>query len=256
VCVEKNRAPMRTALFVPLAIASVLDMSILSEDDLDIYFPSGLVDIAKLPDLIAYLSGIAQGDLGAQRPLEKQSHVEQKTLHLSQREYFVDGWPIDQNQPIAVELRAINQRNRYRRPIPDSAWGVLPATQYEIGLKSIRFINPETDLVQGFNRKGGSAAGQLQVRLSYTGGFDFQAQDLAVGAIEIKYTLGQLLEYFALNMNPASMRIQSEEVFQESKTSYAVSAGQGTSPGTTAIGGFPEYLLVPFHKYRPYQYRF
>lgn len=230
-------------------------MPILNGLDADIYFSGELIEHHKLSATIAFLTGIVEGELGARRPLEKRSHVEQQTLHLSQREYFVKGWPIDPLQPVAVEMRCINRRDRYRRPIGDSSWEMLRPNDYEVGEKSIRLEN--TNLIEDFNRRSfGSTSARAQIRLSYSGGFDFSAAQLTAEAIGIKYALGQLLEYHALNMGASTARIQSEDVFQESRISYFGSTGKSLQPGTAAIGGFPEYLLIPFHQYRPYQYRF
>jgi hypothetical protein len=179
-------------------------------------------------------------------------------LHLNQREYLVRCWPIDTTQEITVELRGINRRNRYRRPCPDGPWETIEPQYYEVKPNSIEFIDPEVSIVQNFNRRGYQAAAQqIELRLSYAGGFNFEAEDLSEDAIAIKYAMGQLLEYHALRMGASVAGIKSEDVYRESKIEYqAQSIERGTSPGTVTMGGWPEYLLLPFHKYRPYHYRF
>lgn len=234
-----------------------LDMSILSASDEDIYYSSGLIDEDKLPGFLAMLTGVVEGNLGAQRSLERRSHQEEQVLHLAQREYFVRCWPIDTTQEPTVELRGINRRNRFRRPMADGDWETLDPQYYEVKANSIEFLDPEVNIIQNFNRRGYSAAAQqIELRLSYTGGFDFEAVDLSQDAIAIKFAMGQLLEYHALRMGASVAGIKSEDVYQESKVEYFGAIEQGSSPGTVAMGGWPEYLLLPFHKYRPYQYRF
>ncbi|MGL5059031.1 MAG: hypothetical protein ACRC62_03530 [Microcoleus sp.] len=237
--------------------SDALDMSILTASDEDIYYSSGLIDEEKLPGFLAMLTGVVEGFLGAQRQLERRSYKEEQVLHQAQREYFVRCWPIDTTQEITIELRGVNRRNRFRRPCPDGAWETLDPQYYEVKTNSIEFLDPEVSIVQNFNRRGYSAAAQqIELKLSYTGGFNFEAADLSQDAIAIKFAMGQLLEYHALRMGASVAGIKSEDVYRESKIEYFGSSEQGSSPGTVAVGGWPEYLLLPFHKYRPYQYRF
>jgi hypothetical protein len=225
----------------------------LTLDDAGIYYPFDLVDPNRFPSEIAYLTAIAEGSLGAQRELSQRLYVERQALHEGQREYFPRCWPIDTTRPVIVETCWINGRDRFRRAIVDSPWEVLEATNYELDEKAIRFIDSQSSLTQDFGRSR-SFYGQRQIKLTYTGGFDFTSNAPEIAAL--KMAMGQLLEYHTLNMGAGDMRIQTEDVFQESRTTYFGTASKGATPGTVALGGFPEYLLIPFQKYRPYLYRF
>lgn len=225
----------------------------LTFDDEGIYFGINIVDPAKFETTIVFLTAIVEGQLGAQRELSKKLRVERQSLHTNQREYFPQCWPIDIALPVVVENRWINRRDRFRRPIADSPWETLGAGDYELDEKSIRFTGRDIDLTQDF-RRGRPCGGQRQIRLTYTGGFDFTINTSKVAAL--KAAMGQLLEYHAYNMSASDMRIQTEDVSEESRTTYFGTASKGSQPGTVAMGGFPEHLLLPFQTYRPYVYRF
>jgi hypothetical protein len=222
----------------------------LTFEDEGTYFPNNLIDPIKFPSAIAYLTAIAEGPLGAQRSLSQKQFVERQSLHSAQREYFVKYWPIDLTEPIAIEMRWINCRNRFRRSIPDSEWELLD--HYEVDDRAIRFVDSDSNLFQDFGRSRASH-GQKEIKVVYTGGFDFNVVSPEVAGL--KYAMGQLLEYHVQNMG-ADMRIQREDVYQESSTTYFGVASKGSEPGTVAMGGFPEHLLIPFQAYRPYVYRF
>ena len=225
----------------------------LTDKDEGVYYAFGLVDPDKFDATIAFLTAIVEGQLGAQRELSKKLHVERQSLHKNQREYLPRCWPIAQTPPIVIETRWINRRDRFRRAIADSPWETLNSNDYELDEKSIRFVDREIDISQDFGRSR-SFHGQKQIKLTYTGGFDFATNTSEVA--ELKFAMGQLLEYHAQNMNAADMRIQTEDVYEESRTTYFGTASKGSEAGTVALGGFPEYLLIPFHAYRPYVYRF
>lgn len=228
-------------------------MSILTLNDEGLYFADGLIDPDKFPSTIAYLTAIVEGQLGAQRELSQKLYVERQSLHQNQREYFPRCWPIDTARPVVIETRWINRRDRFRRAIADSPWETLATNDYELDEKSIRFTDREIDIAQDFGRSR-SFHGQQQIKLTYTGGFNFTTNTPEV--TQIKFSLGQLLEYHAHNMGAADMRIQTEDVYEESRTTYFGTASKGSEAGTVALGGFPEHLLIPFHAYRPYVYRF
>ena len=222
-------------------------------EDEGVYFANNLIDPIKFPGAIAYLTAIAEGTLGAQRELSQKVYVERQALHTSQREYFVKCWPIDTLEPVTVQTRWINRRDRFRRSVVDSPWETLQATDYELDDRSIRFLDREIDIAQDFGRSR-AYCGQKEIKVTYTGGFDFSVNSAAIAPL--KFAMGQLLEYHVHNMNGADMRIQREDVYQESSTTYFGSANKGSTPGTIAMGGFPEHLLIPFQEYRPYVYRF
>jgi hypothetical protein len=235
-------------------------MQILSEQDEEIYYPLGLVDPPKaLAPLVAYLTSIVEGPLGASRPLLRQLRTESHVLHANQRTIFVDGWPLDASEPLSVSKRVINGRSRYRRRIFDSSWQEISSDHYEATDRIIELLPESGQFSQHFRSlyRCGPGEAQTEIKIEYMGGFDFSADPLMPEAAIIKYALGQLLHYHVSALNPTALRIQSEDVYQESKISYfGNQVRSGNQAGISTAGGFPEYLLVPFRQYRPYQYRF
>lgn len=227
----------------------------LTLNDAGVYYSDQLIDLDKFPSTIAFLTAIVEGQLGAQRELSKKLRVERQSLHQNQREYFPRCWPIDLVLPVTIETRWINRRDRFMRAIADSPWEILQPADYEIDEKSIRFVDREIDINQNFGRSR-SFNGQQQIKITYTCGFDFATKTPTAEVVALKSAMAQLLEYHGQNMGAADMRIQTEDVYQESRTTYFGTASKGEQAGTVAIGGFPEHLLLPFHKYRPYVYRF
>lgn len=206
----RNDALTRVEYSVLPAIKSALAMPLLSFDDAGVYYSQGLVSPEKIPSTIAFLTGIVEGINGAQRSLEQQGHSENQVLHRGQKEYFVRCWPLNTLATVEIKRRE---------------WEVIETAFDD---RSIFFDQPMRE--------------RTQIRVTYNGGFNFLEESLDVE--QIKSALGQLLEYHAINMGASTARIQSEDIYQESKIAYFVD------------NDFPPHLLAAFHKYRPYLYRF
>ena len=188
-------------------------MTILSVQDLAIYAPDLDLDSPQAAILKAQL--LAEGPKGAKRPLEKREFTE--TPRASNDGIIrLSRWPIDQTATVTVQVRG---NNSYSTLWGNSfTWETIPNTEYsvdyelcEITIPSLAGITASQFSLTGSSYYGHAFQGAtqfgrssrkrqtqerfpFQVRVTYTAGFDFQADPLDPEAQDIKVALTSILE--------------------------------------------------------------
>lgn len=187
-------------------------MTILSAQDLAIYAPELDLDPGAINAAILRAQMLAEGPRGAHRPLSKQEFTETPTLG-SNATLRLSRWPIDTDATLTVQVRRSNAgHNAYAY---DNDWVTLADGDYvldaelgEIYIESLAgsgAVSSQFSLVGGLGNYplGGHQAGSFRrrarpqpprVKVTYTAGFDFQADPLSADALRIKVAVAAIAE--------------------------------------------------------------
>lgn len=179
-------------------------MAILSPQDLAIYAPELDLDPGAINAVILRAQTLAEGPQGAHRPLSKQEFAETPILG-SNATLRLSRWPIDTNATVTVQVRRSNSgHNAYAY---DNNWVTLASGDYvldeelgEIYIESLAgsgAASSQFSLIGGLGNYpvAGHQAGSFRrrarpqpprVKVTYTAGFDFQADPLSTDALRIK----------------------------------------------------------------------
>ena len=186
-------------------------MPILSVQDLAIYAPDLDLDSPQAAIFKAQL--LAEGPKGSKRPLEKREFTE--TPRASNDGIIrLSRWPIDPNATIIVQVRGNNSHSSLG--VNSFSWETIPDTEYSIDVEVCEITVPSLAGITAsqFSLVGSSYYGHgfqgstgrpgrrrqtqerfpFQVRVTYTAGFDFQADPLDPEAQDIKVALAAVLE--------------------------------------------------------------
>lgn len=165
-------------------------MAILSLADLAIYAPTVTITGPALTGAILRAQILAEGPMGAHRPLELQQFIETKRLNVKLGTCLLSYTPVAVVPAPVIEIRQGNYVDSYGREHGITDWEVVSANGYQ--------IDPETstlNLLLGSLDDYGrlSARYPNEARLTYTSGFDFTLSTTKIN--EIKAAVGAILEY-------------------------------------------------------------
>jgi hypothetical protein len=223
-------------------------MPILLDSELEIYAPSLTEEQAKAVMPLALL--IAQGPSGSNCFIEKQVRKEQRTVKATLQTVQLSYWPVSLSDPIVIEGRTGNVRNRFRRAVGVSNWNVIGSGAYVLDDTGHLSFNTGSS-IYGFNRDSvGSCINEIKIQ--YTAGIDFTVD--TPESVELKTALGAML--IALSSNSidfyTGQQITKKESYLEVAETYAYpQATERNRGGISTPNGIPDYLLAPFRKYMP-----
>lgn len=233
-------------------------MAILNVQDLAIYTPELDLDPGALQAVIWKAEMLAQGPQGSQRPLSKQPFTETPRVG-GNGIARLTRWPIDPDADFIVETRYYATNRTVHSHSND--WVAIEESEYtrdlELGEVSIHGLighaeNTFSTLAgRGLNHPGISGyrsrsavatrqAYQPQVRVTYTAGFDFQANPLSEEAVQIKMAVASIL---SLQQSPLASGIKQHTLtdFYSTTTGADVAQLTATSQGSTLMS---DYLAI------------
>ncbi|EKU98034.1 hypothetical protein Lepto7375DRAFT_7293 [Leptolyngbya sp. PCC 7375] len=240
-------------------------MTILSVQDLAIYVPGLDLDSPQAAILKAQM--LAEGPKGAKRPLEKREFTE--TPRASNDGIIrLSRWPIDPDSPITVQVRGNNSYSTLG--VNSFEWQTIPDDQYSVDVEVCEITIPSLTGITAsqFSLVGSSYYSHaypgttpygrkrqtqerfpFQVRVTYTAGFDFQADPLDPDAQEIKVALASILE---LQNSSFASGVKQFNITDFVSATAGADLAQLTasSQGNTLMG---DYLDV-FKQYCPKEY--
>jgi hypothetical protein len=190
-------------------------MTILTAADQPVFFPEVPVNPA-LTGYIYLAQGICEGAFGANRPLETQSHLEQKEVNQA-------GWFFHLDMVPVVEITAVEVRlhDGWRRtttldwmPLDPQAWSLTPP----LGRVELAVMASE-------------------VKVTYTSGFDFAVP--SADTQMIKAIAGLVLSHMATK-NPG---LDSQ--------SFNPTTGDAYSYNYAKLDDYLKSILIPLKRYMP-----
>lgn len=210
-------------------------MAILTEAEMPIYAPSVTLTGVALDAQIAFIQGMMESPMGADRPLEIQSITEVRRVNWKTQTVHPRFFPIADPESMTVEVRTANRLNGYHRASGAGDWDLLNSDQWNLNENGR--IDLSGDILAFFSSNCGQETRVNEARLTYSSGFDFSEPSPDVNFI--KAIAGQILSY---QMSPAYSGIKRQRVDQE----YEIEWQSGN-----VAGGLPLSLFVPLKKYIP-----
>ena len=219
-------------------------MAILNETDILTYAPTVTLTGAALTGAILQAQFIAEGAMGANRPLEIRRYSLIIKLNPAQQTCYLPYFPIvvDDDHPFELQARfsgAVAMSGGWLRS--DKLWETLSPDSYIIESENNRVAL--LTFAGNLDRWDGSYRDYCnyrftEVKVNFYSGFDFASEELSNEAIHIKSSLGQVLTYLQSGQYQGVKRLQVP--FREFEIEH-------TDTPTATI---PESLLAPFKRYR------
>ncbi len=242
-------------------------MAILSIADLTTYAPELDLDPGAIQAAILKAEMLAQGPQGSQRPLSKQPFTETPRVG-GNGIARLTRWPIDPDATFTVETRyyATNrlafshsndwvaiEESEYTRDLElgeVSIHGLIGHSEHTFSTLAGRGLNHPG--IGGYRSRSAVAtrqAYQPQVRVTYTAGFDFQANPLSEEALQIKAAVASIL---SLQQSPLASGVKQHALvdFYSTTTGADVAQLTATAPNTTLMS---DYLAI-MRQYRAREY--
>lgn len=217
---------------------------ILTADEISYYAPSVSVTGGELAALINAASLLVQGPLGSNCPLAKQLRKEQRAINYALQTINLAYHPVYVNDPISLQVRYGNVRNRYHVPQGISEWiNADPGSYIFDDNGQINFTTGSS--ISGFSRTL-NTSGITEIRIEYQAGLDFTQANPEV--IEIKQAFGAILTALA---NSSMNQLTGVGITSEKDNFLGDAVSYGNFGQNSKVTGVADFLLLPFHKYQP-----
>ena len=238
-------------------------MAILSAADLAIYAPDVDLDPQQVQSAILRAQMIAEGPSGAHRPLAKQSFTE-TPMATGNAIARLSRLPIDESVPPVILIRGNktssyfgvgSNPNEFIELVEDEDF----VLDYELGEIQFRNISLAAEtrfsilgatarhyMGYGGRRRLSNKRTNIEIKATYTTGFDFQANPLDPRAEEIKIALGAIIGLQNSSLASGVKQFNYTDFMSGTLSSDLVQLT------TTQMGRTPmeDYLEI-FRQYRP-----
>jgi len=234
-------------------------MAILTPTDLATLAPELDIDPGAINSVILTAQMIAEGPDGANRPLEKHIYTETPLLN-SNGIVKLSRLPITDDTTPIVEIRGKRLLASFGLPVNDTEWITLvensdymfDAALGEVKLNRANLSGVTSSSWARYGRHYGRPTQRreaTELKVTYTTGFDFQANPLSYEAQQIKIAV---IGVAKLQQSPMASGIK-----QYSVTGFYSVALASETAGITATSGdrtLMQDLLMVLRKYRPREF--